>query len=116
MADDPGGQHAAAAAAIDAALAGGAAGIGVEHYVALGSVVLPAEIEPHAVHPVGPAVDAEHEWILSLGIEVWRLDDPALDAQTVCRAVPDLFDFAELNVLQHAVVNKGKLLGLRLAE
>src|SRR6266849_3568090 len=153
MADDPGGQHAAAAAAIDeeiagvdvapgddlvhsshqvvvvlagigildsvakgAAVAGGAAGIGVEQYVTLGGVVLPAEIEPHAVHPVGPPVDAEHEWILSLGIEAWRLDDPALDVQTVCRAIPDLFDFAKFYVLQHAVVNKGKLLRLRLAE
>ena len=54
-------------------------------------------------------MDREHEGIALGGIEVGRLDDPALDIEVVDRLVPDLLDFAEPDVGQDVVVHAREL-------
>src|SRR5690606_31214871 len=77
-----------------------------------GRVLLPAEVEAGVVHAVRPAVDAQHHGVLAGGIEVRRLDDPALDAEAVQRRVPDLLDLAQLHAGKDVAVDGGELADL----
>ena len=72
-------------------------------------MLLPGEVEADVVHPVRPAVDGEHERILSRRIEVRRLDDPSLDLVVVHRLVPDLLDLAEGHATENVFVHLREL-------
>jgi hypothetical protein len=90
------------------AVARAPSGVGVEHQVPVGGVVLVGVVEAHVVHPVGTAVDVENERVFLVGVEVRGLHDPALHVGVAGGRVPDLLDVTQALVLEHVVVHVGE--------
>src|SRR6266852_3185449 len=91
------------------AVAGAAAGVGVEHDVTHGGPDLFFEIEAVAVVAEGSTVNFEDERIFFGGIEGGRLNDPALDLALVFgRFVRNFFDVAGNFLLQQFRVDRGQ--------
>jgi hypothetical protein len=73
--------------------------VGVEHHVTASRHQLFFEVETGAIIGERPAVNLQDQRVTLCGIEVRRLDDPALNSPLVFRRfVPDFFDLAELPV------------------
>ena len=89
------------------AVAGAAARVGVEDDIPGGRHQLHLRREAVAVVGDRAAVDLEDQRIPPAGIEVRRLDDPALDRPAVERGIPpDFLDFAEHFAGQQVVVER----------
>ena len=70
--------------------------------------VLERGVEADVVHGVRATVDVEDERPARAGVEVGRLDDPALHARTVGRAVPDFLDLAQRAPREQVIVDAGQ--------
>ncbi len=65
-------------------------------------------IEPHMVHRMRPAMDAQDKRIFLVRIESWRLYDPALDPGPVFGVVPDLFHLPEFDIGEDIFIHIGQ--------
>src|SRR5207245_7100636 len=91
------------------AVTGAAARIGVKHDVPEGGPNLLFKIEPVAVIPEGSAMNFENERIFFGGIEIGRLNDPALNLALVFRGfVPNFFDAAGHFLLKKFLIDGGE--------
>ena len=88
-----------------AAVARGAARVGVEQHVTVRDMILTREVEPAVVHRVRTAVNLQHQRVLLRGIEVGRLHDPALDAESVHAGEPHFLGATQLLAGQHIVID-----------
>ena len=84
---------------------GAAARVGEEDHVALRRHPLELVRVDVAVRRVRPAVNLENHRVLLAGVEVRRLQNPALHLLAVERSVPDFFGLALLDVLEQIVVD-----------
>src|SRR3989304_759575 len=91
------------------AVAGASAGVGIEHDVIPGRHELLFDIESVSVVGEGSAVNLENQRVLSRGVEIRGLQEPALYFPAVLRrVVPDLLDIAELLSREQILVHRGQ--------
>src|SRR5260370_24151366 len=89
-------------------VAGAAARVEVEDHEIVGGEVVEHVIEGHAVHGERAPVNFEDERILFRGIEIGRLDHPALHFGVAAGGEVDLFGFGEALAGEEARVDVGQ--------
>ena len=67
-------------------------------------MLLEGEVETAVVHPVGTAVNREHQRVLAILIEVRWPHDPSLHFERI-GVVPDGLHITEPHALQHVVIH-----------
>ena len=89
------------------AVAGRAAGVGVEHEEAGVREDVERPEKRVAIGAVRAAVDRQHEWVFTRGVEVGWLHEPSLDLERV-GVVPEFLDLTQRHAVKDVRVHLGQ--------